>query len=498
MTLSSEAVELFSEHHGIHFSLQGLAQEWGVAGAAAERFIRDGRFSFRVKHHQIGRSPFFQGDGGQPHQPAGSIAAGAHHRLPGHFSRFHQILVNSGQERIQRNHALRGDNEILKFGKRRAGRVIGNNAVNGAVIHGGNQGIHIRLVAQGRQRLVAGIVPAHVLMREQEMVKRRFRAQPGGFPLAAAQDIHAAGRRDGLHMQGVARIHGKADDGFQPYFLRTGGGTHQPQTVGSSARVHGRPGRQGRHVSAQGESKVQIAGVLHGAVQQQHVVRSTVPVRDETDALGAQGVVGGLLFPAVPLGQATGGDNLHQSIRPAYFHERGNLGGIVHHGFGIRHRHQSGHSSMQGGGGSRSHTFLVLPAGLAQMGMDVKQAGQNKLPGSIQRLFRGALQKRSGRSFRCNHPPGNQKVRRGGTVRQPGVANKYGSFHEQSVLGLRSEMVKDGHAAGDAVFHLAVDQAALIVHRQVTDFHAAVDRSRMHDVQAFTGNAPIPSSFLLH
>ena len=128
MTLSSEAVELFSEHHGIHFSLQGLAQEWGVAGAAAERFIRDGRFSFRVKHHQIGRSPFFQGDGGQPHQPAGSIAAGAHHRLPGHFSRFHQILVNSGQERIQRNHALRGDNEILKFGKRRAGRVIGNNA----------------------------------------------------------------------------------------------------------------------------------------------------------------------------------------------------------------------------------------------------------------------------------------------------------------------------------------------------------------------------------
>lgn len=66
MTLSSEAVELFSEHHGIHFSLQGLAQEWGVAGAAAERFIRDGRFSFRVKHHQIGRSPFFQGDGGSP------------------------------------------------------------------------------------------------------------------------------------------------------------------------------------------------------------------------------------------------------------------------------------------------------------------------------------------------------------------------------------------------------------------------------------------------
>ncbi len=60
---------------------------------------------------------------------------------------------------------------------------------------------------------------------------------------------------------------------------------------------------------------------------------------------------------------------------------------------------------MQGGGGSRSHTFLVLPAGLAQMGMDVEQAGQNKLPGSIQRLFRGALQKRSGRSFRCNHPP---------------------------------------------------------------------------------------------
>ena len=322
-------------------------------------------------------------------------------------------------------------------------------------------------------------------MREEEVVERRFRAQPGGHRLAAAQDVHAAGGGNGLHMQGVARIHGKADDGFHSYFLRAGGRARQSQAVGGGARVHGGLGRQGRHVPPQGESKIQVAGVLHGAVQQQHVVRRAVPVRDEAHALGAQGVIGGLLFPAVPLGQAAGGDDLHQRIRAADFHERGDLGGIVHHGIGIRHGHQAGHAAMQGGGRSRGHAFLVLTAGLAQVGVKVKQAGQNQLSGGVQHPFCGILRERPGGGLCGDYPSGNQKIHRSGTVRRPGIANKYGSFHEQSVLGLRGEMVKDGHAAGDAVFHLAVDQAALIIHRQVADFHAAIDRAGVHDIQAF-------------
>lgn len=56
------------------------------------------------------------------------------------------------------------------------------------------------------------------------------------------------------------------------------------------------------------------------------------------------------------------------------------------------------------------------------------------------------------------------------------------------MLSLRCEVVEDGHAAGDSVFDLLVDEGAFVVHGEVAYFDAAVDGAGVHDVDAVAGD----------
>ncbi len=56
------------------------------------------------------------------------------------------------------------------------------------------------------------------------------------------------------------------------------------------------------------------------------------------------------------------------------------------------------------------------------------------------------------------------------------------SWH--SALPPRLEPIQHGHPNGDAVFHLVVDEAALVVHHGVAEFDAAVHGAGVHEVEA--------------
>ena len=51
------------------------------------------------------------------------------------------------------------------------------------------------------------------------------------------------------------------------------------------------------------------------------------------------------------------------------------------------------------------------------------------------------------------------------------------------------ERVEDGHADGDAVFDLLVDEGEGVVHDGIAELDAAIDGAGVHDVDAGIGNA---------
>ena len=54
--------------------------------------------------------------------------------------------------------------------------------------------------------------------------------------------------------------------------------------------------------------------------------------------------------------------------------------------------------------------------------------------------------------------------------------------------GFRLEPVEDGHAGGDAVFDLLVDEGALVGHDAIDQFDAAVHGAGVHDEDAFVAD----------
>ena len=125
-------------------------------------------------------------------------------------------------------------------------------------------------------------------MGEEQVVQGYFCRETTACSLGAANDFHAFGGADALHMHAAAGILCQAHDDFQTNFLGAGGGAVQTELVGSGAGLDAGAGGDAGHIASQRHAHIKLSHVLHGAVQHEQVTGAFASIAQNVDAACCQ------------------------------------------------------------------------------------------------------------------------------------------------------------------------------------------------------------------
>lgn len=346
-------------------------------------FRGDLGFTFRVEDEEVCGFVFGNPGGSEVEEGAGGVATGFDEFFPGDQAGFDEVVVECREECVEHAHSVGGGAEVLLFFKVGDGGVVGDDAVDGAVIKGGDEVEVVFFVAQGGCCFEGGVVVADVFVGEEEVVQGDFGAQTGVLLFPLPDDVRRDSGGDGLDMEGVFRVGGEADDGVGADFFSAWGDRRQAEEVGGLAWVHGCVGREGREVTADGEGHSERAGILHGPVKEEEVFRSFIGVGQESDTVASEGVVGDL-FPAFhAFGDAACGDDFEDAVFFTYFSEEFDAGGAVEGGRGVGHGLNAGDAALKGRFGGGGDAFTRFVAGLAEVRVEVEEAGKDERAGGV-------------------------------------------------------------------------------------------------------------------
>ncbi len=217
----------------------------------------------------------------------------------------------------------------------------------------------------------------------------------------------------------------------------TAGQPGQPEAAGEIALVHLRALGQPRLLGVLGDDAVEGLDVLQRASHQHRVVHAVAVVGEHPDpgrGVG-HGAELGELGALEPDGDRADRVDVAVAALPAEPPDLLDDAGGVGDRLGVRHRVDGGVAAHGRGLGAGQHRLGVLASGLAQVGVEVDQAGQRDQAGPVDDL--GAVRRRVRGEVvadRGDHPVVQQQVGRG-AVEDRGPLDQVGG-HASSPSGV--------------------------------------------------------------
>ena len=196
---------------------------------------------------------------------------------------------------------------------------------------------------------------------------------------------------------------------------------------------------------------------------------------------------------AAAIGQHARGRVLARAVEDVVGHRR-----VVVHRVRVRHAGDRGEAARHGGAAARGDVFLVLLARLAQVAVQVDEAGRD--PAAARRRSPRAPDAAMPAPTAVDHAVLEQHVAdarrvptRDRAARPPRIRIRLTSVAPRlAALALAAgEQVEHRHAHRDAVAHLVEDHARAVVGEIVRELDAAVDRARVHHDRVVLGVAQL-------
>ena len=265
------------------------------------------------------------------------------------------------------------------------GRVVGSDHVHYAVQDGLDHGVAVGRRAQRRIHLGVGVVHAHVLVGEQEVVRSNLAGHAQPIAAGLAHGVQRGGRGGVGHVQVGADLAQLRD---QPNVALHHAGfglrrhSPQPQLEGDRPQIHAGALRQPRVFrmldDGQTHARRSGQGLAHHAVFQNGV--AVVAHSHSAGGLHGRIVVDGLALRSA----GGGGDGKDANGRAALrrLHPAGDLRRVVHRD-GVGHGRNRGKSARRGSRRARCDGLLVALAGFAQVDVHVDEAGRHGQAGCV-------------------------------------------------------------------------------------------------------------------
>ena len=282
-------------------------------------------------------------------------------------ARLDETRIERGEGSLEPGHAERRllERDLLLLPRVR--RVIGGDGADRSVAERLDQGLAVRLRAEGRVHLHVGVERPHGLVRQAEMVRGHLRRglEAGGLP--------AAQRVDGLtggEVQKVERpllVRGEGQVPLDHDALRDRGIPAEAELCGDQALVDVSPAGERRLLAVDGHGAARRAPVLEGSAHE--------PRRDYRVAVvgeACRAALGelhhlrqlGALLALCDRREKADGD-VRVGSRP--LGEGAEQGGGVHHGVGVGHGQDRAIAARRRSSGARGEVLLVLPSRRAQV-----------------------------------------------------------------------------------------------------------------------------------
>ena len=315
--------------------------------------------------------------------------------------------------------------------------------------------------------------------------------------LGPAEDLHRAGRGDVADVQPGADVPGEQHVAGDDRLLGDGGPAGQPEPAGDRRpRSSARP-RSAAAPAACWAMTPSNALTYSSARRISAGVGDAVPSSENTRTRAAESAIApssASCSPASPTVTAPTGRTSHAAglaaEPPDLLDDAGGVGDRV----GVRHRVHGGVAAERGGAGAGLDGLGVLAAGLAQVGVQVDQAGQRDQAAGVDRPRRPAAVRSARRSRRSTAVARAARRRRSADVRR----SRTPSDRADSLVTARS---RRGSPPPSSRYSTAIRTVtplatcSTIIERGRVgdlggDLHAAVHRAGVHDDGVVGQRAP--------
>ena len=301
---------------------------------------------------------------------------------PVHASRVHHRFDEDRQCGLQAGHAEGAGLPLAVLHLERVGCVVGADAVDGAVGEAFAHRLDILRAAQRRIHLVERIVSSGELLGEQQMVRRGLGCDVHALGLAPAHEVNRARGGQVAHVQARAHVLGEQDVAGDDCFLCDGGPAGQTELTGQCRFVHLCTLGEGRILAVLGDDAAKTLDVLQRAAHENGIGDTLAVVGEDTNlrARTSHRTERGQMLALQALGHRADGADLHPVSLLAQAQHLVDDGGRVLRGRRVRHGVNGGVAADRSSAGAGEDGLGILATGLAQVGMDVNEAGQSNEP----------------------------------------------------------------------------------------------------------------------
>ncbi len=324
---------------------------------------------------------------------AGPVLSRAHQGREVEHARPHQAIEQQRHRGLEAHDAVGRLRELTLLLGERVRRVVGGHAVDGAVHQRFHARLDVALAAQRGRHLAVGVVAAHDLVGEQQVMRGHLRGHPDAARLGVAHEPHRARGGDVGDVQVRPGQLGEDDVARHHHVLGGGGLAGEPEIGGHEPLVHGPAVRELAVLRVADDRHAEGQGVLHRPAVELRV-HHALAVVGEGDAAGL-GLLGQLRELRALEVAAHRADRIHADDAFDLRAGQDVVGdrAVVVDRERVGHARDRGEAARRGGPRAARDRLLVLEARLAQVHVHVDEARAHHLAGRVHRLgARGRLQ----------------------------------------------------------------------------------------------------------
>ena len=347
---------------------------------AAEKLGRNLKLELGVDEREVGDRAGLDLDGDKARDLARVHAHDLDEALPRHLAGRDEVREHERKARLEANDSERGDLKLALLLVQGMRRVVGDDAVDRAVGDAGTKRGGVLGRAQRRIHLEVRVVSVVERGLVEEQVVRADLGRDGqSLRLGRADELHAVRRRDVADVQGAAREAAQLDVTCDLDLLAGGRPAGQAQARAGTALVHHAMLREGADLAVAGDGAVELAHVVHDGAKHAGALDAMSVIREHAGALGDHIANLGQRLALLATRAGADGADVNEAAGVALGDLVADTLARVDDRVGVGHRGHVREATGSGGSGARLDGLLVLEAGVAEVDVDVGQAGNEVL-----------------------------------------------------------------------------------------------------------------------
>ena len=312
---------------------------------------------------------------------------------PGHQAGVDHRLLHDRERGLEAEHPEGGGRPLAVLVLEGVRRVVGGDDVDGAVGETGPQRLGVGGSAQGRVDLVDRVVGRGQVVGEEQVVGADLGGDVPPRRLGLPDDLDRPGGGDVADVEAGADVGGQQAVAGDHCLLGHRRPAGQPEPARELALVHLGALGQPRLLGVLGDDAVERLDVLQRTAHQHRVVHALAVVGEHPHPSGRVGHRAELGELVAGQADGDGADGVDVAVAglaaqaPDLLDHPGGVGDRV----GVGHRVHGGEATHRGGLGAGEHCLGVLATGLAQVGVQVDQAGERDQAGGVDDLAVGLV-----------------------------------------------------------------------------------------------------------